>query len=712
MSTDTAVSAEETETTTEDTAPATWSERARQAAANRAANAAVRARIDARSTVHRNRRQLVPFKVAGAFAGTGTTGALLATHADQVSALAAAPATGAVAMAGSWLMWKRTSKNVPSGMGARLKTGLASGCAWCLTLPLTGADNVAMWLGLGLGTAALSSRWWQRIRPDHPDTPQQAPEPPPAPAAEPDTPDDGQDIIDLWNANIAWPRQGCLRGSEISAPRRIDNGRAFDVQLNPAEHTIDKARAMHTRIAGALRTHPSKIVIEPAAGESDDDADVSRMELRVIDSSPVVDGVAYQGPRIVTDDDGTHIMLGPHADGDGEAAFTVLQEDSMRSGFLFGGTGAGKSRVLELIAIALRELGIEVWFLDPQEGQSSPSLADHADWYLPGIGDETDEDRETGHVEDLLSALHGALRYRSRKLRSQGKKGFTHTPEMPGVMVIIDEASDVFEMKRPGTSITYGGLFGPLAKKIRKVGFGFLFVGHVYTLPTFGNSKMLRSSVTMSNIIALRTTEKSDSSLLPAGMPDPTSLPEIPGFGYVKSAATDRAAPFRAEYVKDPEPWLAARPARGVDTGTANGAGRCYARRAEIAAEQQRQQEEQLIALENGDLDALDELDESTSRSAPSSAGGTVLTLPSLAGGTIQQPGRQDLASRDQHGGQLSARHQQIVDLLATYDRLSTDQLAEKIGVSAVTVRKRLRGLVESGQVRETTDRGVYALGR
>lgn len=715
MSTDTAVSAAATETTTENpaetdetTAP-TWSERARQAAATRTANAALRARLDARSTWWRNRRGLVPLLLTAGFAGTGATGALVATHAEQVSALAAAPATGAVALAGSWLVWKRTSQNLPSGMGTRMKTGLAAGCAWCLALPLAGADSVGMWLGLGLGAAALSARWWQRLRPGYPDTPQPVPEPVPVPGAESELPD-GHDIIELWNTNIAGHRQGCLRGSEIGPARRIDNGRAFDVQLNPAEHTIDTARTMHTRIAGALRTHPSKIVIEPATAATDDDVDVSRMELRVIDASPVVDGVDYQGPRIVTDDDGTHILLGPHADGDGEAAFTVLQEDSMRSGFLFGGSGGGKSRLLELIAIALREIGIEVWFLDPQEGQSSPALADHADWYLPGIGDETDEDRETGHVEDLLDALQGALRYRSRKLRSQGKKGFTHSAEMPGVMVIIDEASDVFEMKRPGTSITYGTLFGPLAKKIRKVGFGFLFVGHIYTLPTFGNSKMLRSSVTMSNIIALRTTEKSDATLLPAGMPDPTTLPELPGFGYIKSAASDRAAPFRAEYVRDPEPWLAARPARGVDTGTANGAGHCYARRVEIAAEQQRRQEAQLAALENGDFDALDEFDEPDEDTAPISTGGTVLTLPSLTGGTINS-GRQAAAGRDEFGGSLSHRHQQILDLLGMYGQLSTDQLAEEIGVSAVTVRKRLRVLGESGQVR-TSERGVHALGR
>lgn len=668
-------------------------ERKKQQAKAKAAEFGGKAKAEAKSLLWRNRRQLAPIKAAGAVAATGAGAALLAEHTELADGVAAFGAAGIVAGGGAWALSKFT-KTLPADMTSRVKAGITTGCLWCLGMPFTGIDEPAMWWGLTAATIGLSATWWQRIRPGYPTGPVVEPETGAESAApqQDDTDDDGAPvstalIIERWATTIQ-RSGGVLPGAEISLPRKLEHGRAFPVQLAPGVQTVAAARGVLDRIASGLRIPAAKLAIEDA-----DPDDPSVMELRVVDRSPVLKGVAYQGPRIVTDDEGTHIALGPYADGDGDAKYTVFTEDSMRSGFLFGGTGAGKSRLVEQIAIAMRKLGVEIWYLDPQEGQSSPALMDLADWPLAGLGDD---ENPTSNVEKLLRAMERAMKYRSKRLAVNGQKGFTHTRELPGIFVIIEECSDVFNTPDP-TGVLYGTRFGPLSKKIRKNGLGMLGVGHVYTLPTFGGDKMLRSSLTMYNLIALKTTEKSDSSLLPNGMPDPTVLPMLPGFGYIKSVASPRVAQFRAEYVTDPERWLSELAGYGLDAGTANRIGDDYVRRHEIAEEERQRLLRELEAYENGEI--TDEDDEPASRphSAPA---GSVLTLPSLAGGTITTDTGAEVPAR-----QLTQREQDLMDLLADGGEWSTKEMSEHLDISVQRVRQLVNRL-ESRLV--LVRKGVY----
>ena len=657
-------------------------EQVKAAAKAKTTELASTAKAETKSLLWRNRRQLVPIKAAAAVAATGSTAAVLAEHTELAEG-AAFGAAGLVAAGGAWTVNKFKTK-IPSDMTSRVKAGIAAGCLWCLGMPFVGVDEPAMWLGLGAATIGLSAKWWQRIRPGYPTGPAPKVKQEIEPETQPDqAPTSTALIIQRWNDTIA-SKNGVLPKAEISPPRTLKHGRAFPVQLDPGAQTLTDARNALNRIASGLRIPAAKLAIEEA-----DPEDPSQVELRVIDRSPVLKGVAYQGPRIVTDDEGIHIALGPYADGDGDAKYTVFTEDSMRSGFIFGGTGAGKSRVVELIAIGLRKLGVEIWYLDPQEGQSSPALMELADWPLSGLGDD---ENPTGNVDKLLRAMERGMKYRSKRLAVDGKKGFTHTREMPGVMVIIEECSDVFNTPADN-GVLYGAQFGPLSKKIRKNGMGILGVGHVYTLPTFGGDKMLRSSLTMYNLIALKTTEKSDASLLPSGMPDPTVLPLLPGFGYIKSVASPRVAQFRAEYVTDPERWLSELSGYGLDAGTANRIGDDYVRRHEIAEEQRQRLLRELEAYENGEIP--DEGNDAAGGSRPTPSSGSVLALPLLGGNRENNPAA---AIPTGDGAEVSARpltqrEQDLMSLLADGGEWHTNDMAEHLGVSPQRVRELIRGL-------------------
>ena len=686
--------------TEESTEPETVSERAKRVTRAHALDAWIKTRGDLKSTAFRNRKQLAPWGLPAGIGATGTLGALAAEHADHITPLAAAPATGAVALAGSWLALRHIRDYVPAKFLSRFQAGVAAGCAWCATLPLTGVENAGMWLTLGLGTVGLSARWWQHIRPGHPEQDSEnehEQESSEQESSEETIPDSDAELLEVWDRHVA-NKNGPLPGAVMTVPHRtLTNGRAYQVQLARGQQSLEEARNALTKIAGGLGTTATKLAFEPLLVDGDA-VDDSLVELRIIDRSPVAGGMTYPGPQIVRDEHGgVHIELGPYSDGEDTAKFTVFEEDSMRSGLVVGTTGSGKSRLLELIAIGLRELGVEIWFLDPQEGQSSPALAQYADWYLPGLGDD---ERPTGHIDDLLAAMKGGMRYRSKKLGAQKQRGFTHSQQMPGVMVIIDEAKDVFNAETP-SGATYGTIFGEYAKKFRKNGFGMLAVGHVIRLETVGGDKTLRSSLMGYNTIALKTSEASEKNMLPPGMPDPASLPQVPGYGFIASSASSRVASYRSYDPGEVEPWLAARPAEGTDRGTAHAAGDAYVRRVEIAQEKQRALEEELAAFERGEID-LDDDPEPAPAMAGSTAASSAMDLPSISGGQIHRPAAPDgVPSRA-----LKPREQQLMALFDSYEELSVAQIAEELGISDRAVRTLIKGLGDTRLVKVSS--GVY----
>src|SRR5699024_11083011 len=133
--------------------------------------------------------------------------------------------------------------------------------------------------------------------------------------------------------------------------------------------------------------------------------------------------------------------------------------------------GSGKSRFLEMVATGLRALGVEIWYLDPQQGKSSPALMAEADWPFSGVHGTT----AFSNVVDLYHAVDAVCEVREAE-GGESEQGFQHTPDRPASMVIIDECHEVFQAEAPKKSKlageNFGVLFAGLDRKMRKNGVG------------------------------------------------------------------------------------------------------------------------------------------------------------------------------------------------------------------------------------------------
>lgn len=542
-----------------------------------------------KATWHRLKLQAVPHIVTAA---TGVAG---------LSAWAVAAATGDPRLVAGWLgviavptatgaawivtTWRR--KNPDTGekhpMWLREWRARAVTLAVVASLWITGA---ALW-GVSAPYAALllaavftvAARWWQAHRPGY------------EPAAEPVTvePGDRRDRNQIeWTEHVGHPK-GPLPGSTLTEPTPLKYGTAYTLLLarggqGGTQQTLKTAVQAQTQIAAALDWGVQDITIEthPTSRSA------ARARVVILDTNPIEGKIMWQGPAV----DGGSLLLGPYADGMGEAPYVLYNEGhwvggtdgddgggevlppgyehgvpakwkpgGMWSGVLIGGTGIGKSRVIEGIAISAMSRGdTVVWFLDPQDGASSHALKNHASRFA-GKAD----------TEHMLAAIEAVVAYRQAENAELGLTGFTPTPERPGLLVIIDECHEVFWDSKMGDR------WGNIVRKARKVGVSLLTASQYAGVKTFGHSEPLRSSIMEGNAIAMRVTSKQGGQLMAGLDVDPLTLPKIEGYGYTQDTGNGRTAPFRNRLCNHPAEWMESMPAVALDDGSATAAGEARA---------------------------------------------------------------------------------------------------------------------------------------
>lgn len=683
-----------------------WTDRQKAAARQKAAELGQDAKKSAKSIVYRNRRQLYPLAYTSATAAVGTTGALVAEYSDLATPTVMM-GTGAVALGAGYTALRKVGKKLPEGILGRFKTGLMAGCAWCATLPLTGADATSMWLALGLGTVSLSARWWQRIRPGYPTGPTTAPEPEPERDIEEEMAT-AYELMQVWADEIGCTN-GVLAGTRLDNPRLFEAGVVFTISLRGTRHTLDAVRNTVDKIAIALGYWPKDITVSQGAKPH-------LVELRVVTRAGAIDG-DYHGPVIIEDGKGNvWIELGPYTDGEGVEKWHVFEPNSVVGGFVLGAKGSGKSRLIELIAIGLRKLGVEIWYLDPQKGGSSPALMETADWPMKGLHKGS---RLFGNVLDLITAIEDVVAVREAENTDVlGVEGFTHTRERPAIVVIIDECHKVFGETNPDTGNTFGFDFGELDRVIRKCGLALIGASQIYTMDTFGQSAALRSGMVGGNLVVMRMLEKSHCGLLPGHVPAPWDIPKGGGFGY--SIGSEReGVMWRSRRIEDPKKWLESLPPATLDDLVRNTLGELYELRHQVAREASAQSRDLVERLRHatpeearalraelrrlqGKTDDSRQASTVGARAAGADAGG-VPEPPAMLRALNPTPdaaGQPELPKRE-----LDAGEQQLMDLLADGREWRTSEMAERLGVSEVTVRKRIRRL-ESRLV--NVRKGVY----
>lgn len=571
--------------------------------------AAITVAAEASSVVHRNRKQLTPWLMAAPYAAIGTVAHLASLNPTTapigISAVVAGTTIGA-----SWLAWrKKLTTRIPGRFVARAQAGMGLGCAWATAMPVVpGAGQAGMWATLLAGTAYLGLGWWREHAHPIPLADDVADlgivEPADSTDAAITGPDFAEDIIADWITYVA--DKGILPGTSLRNPQRIDNGWTFLLELVRGKQTIDEARAAKKKIAAALDLDAGRFSFDydtrPGANQT--------TILFTIITEEISN--AYHGPVIVRQGGDIYVEIGPYEDGLGCERFLVLSGQltdeeiaagkrpvgSMHGGFALGTKGSGKSRLLEAIAVGLRKLGIVVFYLDPQEGKSSPALMAEADWPLSG---KHGPGGTFSNITDLLNALKALCEI--RQAEGGGEQGFQHTRERPGVMVIIDECHDVFQSENPETEQSFGVAFANLDRIMRKNGAAILGASQTITQDTFGSGNApaaLKDGMCATNCFGM-SYGSGNAGSLPGhdGQPLKT-LPTNRGYGYNVKGERPHTR-FQARYTDDYQPWLAKYIKGTLEDLIQRRIGDAYLRRGELFAQDQAKKAAWLEALRAAD---------------------------------------------------------------------------------------------------------------
>lgn len=520
---------------------------------------------------------------------------------------------------------------------------------------------VLVWM---VGVIVSSSSWWKVHRLGYP----KAPSVPVVPVSKQES------VPALWDQHLGG--QGCvLAGSVLSDPDDSKaNCESYTINLRPGKQTITGTIGYLELIAGGLYTPVRNLVLEPHP-----DQNPNHVKLTVVRVSPIEKTLTYAGARIVGDH--RHMIeVGPYGDGDGWARWRMWQPGekpmtgSWLSGLIIAGTGIGKSRLMELLAAGYMASGCAVtWFIDPQGGASSPALQEYADWYVSSEG-----------AGRMIAALEEIAAAREKENSVMGWTRFDPTPSRPGIVVFLDECHV--------TIARYGAKLEALARKTQKVGISFVGLTQGGSLESLGKDT-LRASL-MANLIVMKTGSNQTKNLLPGLTVDPETLPKIAGFGYTIGTDGSRTAPFRAEYLAEPEAWFARYKMPKLDALSANAAGDVYQLRQEKAVEEQEADRKYVEQLRAGSIQStLDEPDEEPVQDEPSQGGAfQVAAFPSSP------------AARPQD----KPSWQRIIALVAQ-GVTRTAEIQKAVGLSPSQTAALLKELLEKKHLEQPT-RGVYAI--
>lgn len=627
---------------------------------------------DVRATGWRARRQLLPHAIAGGVAGTGLAAHAIAAHG------AASPAQLALLSAGVGFpavlgLAKWTRKRKPRWTKRVLIAGVFA-AGWLTAAPYgVGPEQAA---ALITAEYALGARWWQQHRLGYP-TP-----------GETSGRDDEQElglaeqfIADY--ATYAAAKGKVLEGSALMNPTRTKHTIAFDLRLSRGSHSISTLYGALGKLATALDVNVQDLVPERHPRRKD-----AWARLQIVIDSPIAGDVKFTGPRR----DGGLLRLGPYADGDGEVPYKLYTPGSMWSGVVIGGTGIGKSRIVENIVISAISGGDTVyWYLDPQNGTSSPSLAEHADWFAT-----------LDNADAMLMALLAIVDARSRENAALGLMEFTPSPERPGLLAVLEECH------APLADPNKAKLWARIAREGRKVGVAFLLISQYPGLETFGGQDPMRSNVMAGNAIVLRTLSNTAKGLMPGLQIDPKTLPEIPGYGYVLGndpAIGLRTAPWRnRDTGKNAGDWIELQPMPELDRVAATATllrTTAYRDRHEISASAQETAAAFIEALRRGELPDAATLAETAVEEPQEAAGdlGNVIKFPGPITPAVQAT--EKVARERQASAQFGDSHRAVLGAVAS-GIARPSEIAQVVKLSQRRVQGILADLLNAGYVTKT----------
>jgi PAS domain-containing protein len=560
-------------------------ERTQLSALRRDKTAAQRQKVRTRRAVKRGeggsmawrlRRQAVPHVVLCLLAAAAAAAHGSDPDGAAVDVAVFAPVIAVVV----WFAWGRKHLAPARAQRRRLAVRTLAGYLWLLAAAGYGlTDHIAA--ALIVGGYALSLGWWRRHR--------IGAAAPVAAAAEPELPA-------VWREQIACSN-GLMPGSYLTRPQTVEHGMQYDLQLGPGgKQTTSTAIGLAANVAGALGLDMSNVVIDTHPSNRMDQARVM-----ITKNNPTSRDLLWPGPSY--DPLTGCVTIGTYADGLPVHIQIHVPGSGVFGGFFVGSPGFGKSRLLEAIALSLKYSGLHtIWYVDPQDGQSSVLLSQHADWAALEDGQcrsadpEIDGD-EDGEIVRMLKAAQRVLNYRSKVLRRAGLTHFDPTPEFPGLGIFIDECQMVFLNEEAAAIVE------DLVRRGRKNGVYVFAASQLVTLDgAFGNSKHadgIRSGLFAGTAIAFKVLSKSQKGVIPGLDLDPSELPNKAGVAYITGKAAEKKAMLRTHWLKDDAAVQGydAAPPWNLDKISMAAAGRDYLTR--------HQRREAILGAEDDDLAGL-----------------------------------------------------------------------------------------------------------
>lgn len=338
----------------------------------------------------------------------------------------------------------------------------------------------------------------------------------------PDPEDSGQAVpADLmgrlttrWPTHVAAPGK-MLPGAALLEVHPTTFGLMAKVETDGDGQSAEAVRAQLARLGAALKISASQLEIEEDAPEGDAEPDPTVFWIRAISRKimdvpvPLEDGAS----RVILREGRTLIRMGRYVDGDGEPEWLLYDGKSMWSGYIGGITGSGKSSLSEGLMLGMMQTGCTYTiYIDPKGGQSSPLIAEHANWF---IGDS-----EMATWNTVVDGLITLVKERGKYLAAQGQSGFQASREFPGVSLIFDE---FYEVKNdPALAEKVGWL----ARKGRSVGVTVVIITQGYGLEDFGHDSV-RANATAANSVALKM-RANQASIFARDFPrsNPATLPD------------------------------------------------------------------------------------------------------------------------------------------------------------------------------------------
>ncbi|MBQ1064455.1 hypothetical protein [Micromonospora sp. C41] len=608
------------------------------------------------------RQQLAPHAAVGALvvAAAAARVAVHVTGDEQVVATWVAGAAFVVGVVAATRL-RRRPLDKKSRRRALAFIGVAAG--WLTAVTVTGLSLGAVGVLMALGYG-LSLHWWRQH---------------PVGLIQPKS-----EYQRLWAENNG-ASDGALPGSRLTKPEPIKAGIRYALKLRAGKQTLEQAVAAIGRLRGGLHLLPDQqMLLEPHPTEPE-----PTLLLTIVTKSPIKQAVDWPGPEAFDPATG-RVRLGPYADGEGVATWRAYTDNRLWGGFIQGGSGSGKSRLIESIAFSLAAAESHptvIWYGDGQRGASSPLLMKHADLFA-GTYDQ---------IEAMLVGMELLMVLRQQENVERELEGFAPIEDRPGVLGVIDECHKVFDKEQNVRSArTCQRIAATIAREGGKVGVNLLLASQEPTLGAFGgagnnDAEVLRSNLLSGNGVMLAGSDPNAKTIF--GVEDnPKKFPRYGGYGMVTTPAPgERQAHFRGYYLNDklraywpgrivwrclsaPEGYVAL----GRDYGTR---ARSYAdRKASLSAPRR--------TVERGAAEPQP------------AAGGDGAALEAF-GAVAFPPSWETFVAQAQQEArkELGPSHAKVLDAIAA-GHTSPQRIADEIGLSVRQVHNLLGTLMEAGRVR------------